>query len=366
MRLRIALFLCLVLGGFLQKENSAAAERDQLTESGRLAFVERAQVWTATDIPRMNLREGPGGAGAFRPDELVTCDYVAGPRSGTTPKFSCALADGDVVKVRYGAHNHEVVGSVLATRLLWALGFAADRVYPVRVRCRGCSSDPWNSRGLAAETHDFDQAVIERKPSGHEMSQGKKRAGWAWKELELIDPARGGAPQAHRDALKLLAVLIQHTDTRPQQQRLLCLPGGLTADGQCDKPFLVLHDVGKTFGHANLFNRMGPGSVNFEAWARTPVWKNQTGCAGNLSKSFTGTLGDPEISEAGRQFLASLLRQLTDQQLHDMFEVAGVIRRSPGASAARLASVEEWVAAFNRKRDEIVSRRCSNVSTNGP
>jgi hypothetical protein len=300
----------------------------------------------------MNLREGPGDAGGFRPNELVTCDYVEEPRNGTSPKFSCALANGDVVKVRYGARNGEVEGSVLATRLLWALGFAADRVYPVRVRCRGCSADPWNSRGQAAEIHDFDPAVIERKPAGHEMSLPKKRAGWAWTELDLVDEAQGGAPQPQRDALKLLAVMMQHTDSRSQQQRLLCLPGGLTSSGQCEKPFLMLHDVGKTFGHANMFNRMGPGSVNLDAWAGTPVWSHQAGCVGHLRKSFTGTLGSPHISETGRQFLARLLEQLTDQQIHDLFEVAGVGRRMS-------TSVDDWVAAFKNKRDQITTRQCA-------
>ena len=336
-----------------QKNGAAATPPDQLTESGRLDFIRRAQVWMATDVPNMNLREGPGGAGRFQPNELVTCDYVDEPRQGTSPKFSCALDGGDVVKVRYGTHNSEVQGSVLGTRLLWALGFAADRVYPVRVRCRGCSSDPWHDRGHAAEIHDFDPAVIERKPAGHEMSQGQKRAGWAWTELDLVDENHGGAPQAQRDALKLLAVLMQHTDSRPQQQRLLCSPGGLTSAGRCEKPFLMLHDVGKTFGRANAFNRMGPGSVNFDAWAAIPVWSDRAGCVGHLSKSFTGTLGDPHISEAGRQFLAQLLQQLTDQQIHDLCEVGGVGRNTS-------PSVEDWVAAFKRKRDEIAARRCAH------
>ena len=122
----------------------------------------------------------------------------------------------------------------------------------------------------------------------------------------------------------------------------------------------MLHDVGKTFGHANIFNRMGPGSVNFDAWARTPVWSNRTGCVGHLSKSFTGTLGAPHISEAGRQFLAQLLQQLTDQQIYDLFEIAGVVQRTARVTGGRLSpSVDDWVAAFKSKRDQIATRRCA-------
>src|SRR5215510_16494915 len=67
---------------------------DELTESGRLAFIRRAAVWMPTDIANLNLREGPGGAGRFQPNELVTCGYVDEPRQGTSPKFSCVLAGG--------------------------------------------------------------------------------------------------------------------------------------------------------------------------------------------------------------------------------------------------------------------------------
>jgi hypothetical protein len=328
----------------------------QLTRESRLAFIRRAQIWTRTDVPTMNLRLGPGGPGAFQPNEMVVCDYVERPMHGATRKFHCALREGDVVKVRYGARNGEVQGSVLATRLLWALGFEADRVYPVRVTCRGCSSDPWQSRRRVSGEHVFDPAVIERKPHGHEMREGKKKAGWGWRDLDLVDASQGGAPVQQRDALKLLAVFMQHTDTKPAQQRLLCLPGGLTAGGRCDKPFLMLHDVGLTFGHANTFNHNSSGSVNLADWASTPIWRDPAACVGHLSKSHTGTLGDPRISEAGRRFLADLLVQLSDRQLRDLFEVAGAERRQHKSDG--FAPVEEWVGTFKHKRDEIVMNRC--------
>ena len=335
------------------------ASNTHLTKETRLAFIQRAQIWRRTDIPRMNLRTGPGGSGAFQPNEMVVCDYVERPMHGATRKFYCAVREGDEVKVRYGAHNGEVQGSVLATRLLWALGFEADRVYPVRVTCRGCSSDPWQSRRRVSGEHVFDPAVIERKPHGHEMREGNKKAGWSWRDLDLVDPSQGGASVQQRDALKLLAVFMQDTDTKAQQQRLLCLPEGFAPNGWCDKPSMFLHDVGLTFGHANTFNKSASGSVNLHDWASTPIWRNPAACVGHLGKSHSGTLGDPKISEAGRRFLADLLVQLTDRQLRDLFEVAEVERRqfkSDGLSSPGL--VGEWVATFKQKRDEIVMNHC--------
>jgi hypothetical protein len=287
----------------------------------------------------------------------VTCDYVPTPRAGSSKKFNCKLGSGDVVKVRYGADNPEVEGSVLATRLLWALGFGADAAYPVRVICRGCSDDPWNKHDTFEGSNVFDIATIERRPPGHEM-QGDP-AGWAWRELDVVDDASGGAPRAQRDALKLLAVFMQHTDNKAEQQSLHCLPGGLERDGPCTKPFLILHDVGLTFGHANYFNRNVTAGVNFDLWSTTPIWRNREACIGHLSQAKTGTLGDPKIGEEGRAFLAELLTQLSDQQIHDLFESAHVERRSRKPNSAEPpASVDEWVAAFQQKRADITSTRC--------
>ena len=335
-------------------------QKELTTRAERFAFIQKAQVWVPTNVADMDLRAGPQGPGAFQPNEAVTCGYVETKLSGTTPKFECKVGD-DVLKVRYGKNNGEVYGQVLASRLLWALGFGSDEVYPVRVTCRGCPADPWKDHERVAGEHVFDPAVIERKPKGHEMNSDKG-GGWAWVELDLVDEHYGGAPRAQRDALKLLAVFMQHTDNKEEQQRLLCLPDGRTAEGGCDKPFMMLHDVGVTFGQANRFNRGSVGSVNFDQWTRVPIWKGDAAaCVGQLNKSNSGTLGDPKISEAGRQFLADLLVQLSDRQLHDLFDVARVELRSRRPdSDERPATVDEWVAAFTHKRDQIVTSRCQS------
>jgi hypothetical protein len=334
-------------------------QKELRDKEARLAFIRRAQVWAPTNVPAMDLRAGPQDPGAYQPNEAVTCDYVEKKSMpGHTPKFDCAVSETDVVKVRYGANNGKVQGSVLATRLLWALGFGADRLYPVRVTCRGCSPDPWTDRTRVPGERVFDPAAIERKPKGHEMASENK-GGWAWPELDLIDEQAGGAPKAHVDALKLIAVFMQHTDSKEEQERLLCLPGAHTKEGGCEAPFMMMHDVGLTFGQANAFNRVSVGSVNFDQWSKTPVWRDTAGCVGHLTKSLTGTLNDPTIGEPGRQFLADLLLQLSDQQLHDLFAVARVELRSRRPdSKDPPATVDEWVAAFKHKRDEIVNKRC--------
>jgi hypothetical protein len=338
------------------KPDKGPAKDKVLSKDARIGFFRTAQVWTPTAIGELDLRAGPSRKDAFKPDEVVECQFVETKPEGSSKKFHCKVADGEVVKVRYGADNPEVEGSILASRLLWALGFGSDAAYPVHITCHGCSDDPWNKRKMTNDTHTFDAATIERKAPGHEMKANPD--GWGWPELDLVDDTQGGAPRHQRDALKLLAVMIQHTDNKTVQQRLNCQPGGLSDDGMCTKPFLVLHDVGLTFGHANFLNRNVTAGVNFEQWSETPIWRDKAACIGHLSKSSTGTLGDPKISEAGRAFLAGLLDQLSEKQLHDLFEIGHVERRGRKGGAEPPASVDEWVRAFMQKRTEIDATHC--------
>lgn len=97
------------------------------------------------------------------------------------------------------------------------------------------------------------------------------------------------------------------------------------------------------------------GSANFEQWSGGKIWSDAKACVGELSRSHTGTLDHPHISDAGRKFLADLLVQLTDAQLHDLFEVARFPERTGGGP---MATVDEWVGAFKQKRDEIAHATC--------
>src|SRR5687768_18583526 len=196
----------------------------------------RAQVWAPTNVRAMDIRTGPTDKGAFRFQATVTCDYSPKELAGGSPKFACVAGD-DELKVKYGGGNAEVFGEVAATRLMWALGFGADRMYPVRVICRGC---PSSLGGIARENKEFlfDPATIERKMPGREFEPDSS---WSWTELDTVDESRGGAPVAHRDALKLLAVFLQHTDTKPDQQRIVCLgevAGESATAANCARPFM--------------------------------------------------------------------------------------------------------------------------------
>ncbi len=343
----------------------AASRLDAVSPATRLAYLERAQVFRAVPIHSQDLRVGPRGPGAFSFDVTVHCDYVddAGTLSGMTSKFFCRAGD-DVLKVKYGTDNGEVYAETAATRLFWALGFGADAAYPVRISCRGCPIDPWLWKtSLRVPEQHFELATVERKFAGKTI-EAPGVSGWSWQELDLVDSALGGAPVTHREALKLLAVFVQHGDNKAGQQRLVCLPEGVRrgpAGETCTRPFLVVADLGATFGGAGNLSRDGVAKLNFNEWASKPIFRDKAQCVGELNGSLFGTLQHPRIREAGRRFLAARLTKLADRQIADLFVAARVDKREETTTEngrERRVTVDDWLRVFKEKRAQIAEHRC--------
>jgi hypothetical protein len=334
-----------------------------LTAQERQEAISRASVWTPTDIPSIDIKAGPQGPGAYAFNAWVPCKYKQAELGGKSPKFVCETEPGQEVKVKYGARNAEVFGEVLASRLFWALGFAADRMYPVRVRCQGCPADPQANPVPVEGVNVFDPAAIEQKLSGRTLEVSAD-SGWDWSELDIIGPDAPQGARTHREAFKLLAAFIQHIDSKPANQRLFCPAGEDLGEAGCRTPVLMVSDLGLTFGRSGLLVAdMNKNSVSLRDWSQRPIWKDGLTCTAQLSQSFSGTLNNPKISDAGRAFLASLLVQLTDAQIRDLFETARVSQRSSDPSSVPskdgpLGSVDDWVRVFKLKRTQIVEQTC--------
>ncbi|MEO5763076.1 MAG: hypothetical protein ABIR28_12270, partial [Vicinamibacteria bacterium] len=179
------------------------APGEALTESQRNDAISRASVWAPTNIKSVNFKAGPRIDGGYTYNEWIACEYKEKVMSGASPKFTCETKTGDNIKVKYGARNAEVYGEVLSTRLFWALGFAADTMFPVRVRCKGCPPDPKSHPSKTDATQEFDPAAIELRLAGRTM-ETHEDSGWKWSELDNVGPNAPKDARTHRDALKLL------------------------------------------------------------------------------------------------------------------------------------------------------------------
>lgn len=344
----------------------------KLSVAERQQVMEQARVWRPLNTSSLDLVKGPVIPASQRIPAQVACAFVFPdkPLSGMTPKFQCDLGKDDVVKVKYGEKNGEVYAEVAASRLLWALGFQSDVMYPTRVTCRNCPADPFATssadwqRGSPknVSTMEFDPAVIEREGGSAVEVPGYE--GWAFPELDKLGGRAGGATRAELDALKLLAVFIQHSDSKPGQQEIVCQEGRKAKDAKgnetCAEAWLVIKDLGGSFGKATKLNT---SKMKLADWDEAGIWKDAKQCIGDMPRSFTGSLEDPVIGEAGRRFLAERLSQLSDRQIRDLFTVSNVTKRGETIEGAdgkkRPVIVDDWVRVFKRKRAEIAAARCA-------
>src|SRR5688572_15001475 len=144
-----------------RSSSSSESRTDKDAPDSRHLLITRARVWMQTDVARADIRKGPAEPGGFAFMSTISCEYHDEKLGGNSPKFACRVAPDDELKVKYGGANGEVYGEVAATRLLWALGFGADRMYPVKVVCRGCPPVAGAVERLKGAEFILDPAIVE-------------------------------------------------------------------------------------------------------------------------------------------------------------------------------------------------------------
>ena len=398
----IALLAAIALGNVTWAQNDDKAATDQKVKKvfysakDRLNAMHNATLFTPRAVADAAILEGPSQSKKLFQlhfNDKVICDFDApgSQMGGKTPKFSCKItrvesADGTVqtptaeldeepVKVKFGADDNEVYAEIVATRLMWALGYPADAWFPVRVECHNCPENVISGSGSRA-TRTFDPATIVRKYPGHKMYEnGHEEQGWSWKELDTAN----ARPTYERDGLKLLGAFMKHSDNKPPQQRLTCNKVHVDQSTNpftttCDEPVMLVQDVGATFGGGGWFTSNGSAKMNLGVWSGTKLWKKAgtegapKQCQATLSKSLTAHdgLSDPLISEEGRRFDAGLMCQLSDHQIEELFRASRAAQmpeyhnhdgsNKPGADETTV--IRKWAEAFKQKREELASARC--------
>ena len=338
------------------KSEAKAKKAKTISSPERLDALSRATVWQAPPpIAKANFATDPK-----QPRE-ISCTFEIAQMNGTAPKFDCRLPNGDKLRVKYG-RTPEIPGELASTRLLHALGFGADNVELYeKVVCYGCPKEPFltmKTLGLAGaeklygkvmnpKDHEaFEWAAVERKHYGRPIETDEVE-GWSFFEADLIDQKKGGAPRAHVDALRLLAVFLAHWDNKSENQRLVCLSEKDWPDGgKCERPFAMLQDVGSTWG---------PRKVDNKEWAKAPIWSDRASCTASMDAlPYHGATFQPvKISDAGRKHLGGLLSQLSDQQLDALFRGARFDQSTGMFGGVKATPIEEWVKAFKTRVKQI-------------
>ena len=386
----------------LRAEDWSSAPVIVTTHDRRASYLAHATIWRDRGaVSPADMRRGPPGSFPISVEQAAsgiscTFDTPGKDLSGDSPKFLCRSENGQPLRLKYWdpvseTGNREVFAAVVATHLMWALGFNALPSLPLGVSCIGCPENPMSGEGepgvhryLALLQNRIQAPLIV---STHELDQG-----WSWRQLDdsIAALPRGRERQQQRtyfDALTLLGVLLQHGDRKPEQQAIYCdtpvdISGGdLQRSNEptptwlferattplCKQAAVVIVDAGATFGGAGRLSRESTAKMNFEEWRKKPIFLPGRArmCIGNLASSAAaGDEGEPNpiIAEGGRQFLLEQLHRLSPESVRALFEAARVDQLIDRHESAHHDggghSVAEWVTACDEKGREIESRTC--------
>jgi hypothetical protein len=232
------------------------------------------------------------------------------------------------------------------------LGFFADDEWVADVTCPDCEKSLTSSFQGTSFTPFQPAAGIELPlGKGIDVKCNNKDAGAIADSLEGL--RKGGVPAAEIDAFKLWLAFIDHGDTKTDNQKFACLDSEKHSDGtRTCKPGQAVYyvsDMGSTFGY----------NSSSEKKARLDIWKGKDPIkvSGGHCTTTAKSVGDPNISESGRQLLAAGLKRLLDAE-----QSKGTITKVFAASrnAERDQAPAAWTAEFVRKAKTIIDARCSN------
>ncbi len=357
-----------------------AAQQEQkacFTQEERARAEQKAKVWQEPDPgydPALGYNPANGARRGAPPTDsnglALPIKCVANkdetPGAGTTPKFHCSIPgvtddDGALIRYKIKPHfkgqskdrmNGEIYGEFLSSRFSKALGFFADDEWVADVTCLDCEKSltksfqgaPWNPFQPAAGIELALARGIDVKCNGKDSGA---LAGSLQKLLE------NGAPRAEIDAFKLWLAFIDHGDTKTDNHKFACLDSTKNPDGtrSCKPGQAVFYvsDMGSTWGYSSASEK----KATLKGWSGKDPIKVSGGQCSSTAKS----IGDANISEAGRQLLATQLQRLLDAEKQNG-TITRVFRASRNAERDRPA--EEWTAEFIRKANTIINAHCSN------
>ena len=324
------------------------AASSSASRASREQAIRQAQVWLPATVSSQNLKSGPGGPLAFKPGETVTCDFVPKPHGkGSTLKFDCKLPSGRNLKVRYGAGNGEVYAQVAATRLLWALGFPPTACIPSA--SSAAAAPPIRSGSSARHPH-----CPGRVRSGDDRREGRRQdhRDEAGRGL-VVARARGrgrvarrraaGAARRAQAARRVHPTLVN----KAINQRIVCLDAP-----RCSQTVMMMPTSAKPRPRQCLEQRRHRCD-EFSEWAPLPIWKDsKIGCVANLPASW-----ERDAARSADQRRRARVSRRTAQSAQ-RYATARPVRLARVTTRDPHTSIDDWVAAFKRKRAEIANRRC--------
>ncbi len=285
--------------------------------------------------------------------------------------------DADRFKVKYlkPAHpNHdrrfnEVFTELAAGRILWALGFPADHVYPVAsVACVGCTGSPFesnleqNAAALTTAPNLFPMVTVERDIPWTEIDPENDET-WSWRDAARFysNGAWSAQQKLEYDAYRLALGLFNYHNAIDVQNRVACaeFKPGASDPRVCVKPYVFVQDLGSTFGKDKFLFANSRGV--FKDWQSQTVFKNAGSCELRAT-----LLGDRRVLKAAQDVMTERANKLDRATVREIFKVARfdqmdqdqlkrIRETDPNEATVREKALDEWTDVFMQRLAELAS-----------
>jgi hypothetical protein len=265
------------------------------------------------NIAERDLYYGQGGQD-HQPKPPFT--FLREDMHGTNPKFDARDADGKKWRVKLGEESRP---EVVASRLLWAVGYFANDDYVLpQATVTGLKM---KRKSKEAKGDRVSYARFARKPGGQD-----KIGIWEWKD----NPFTGSR---EFDGLRVMMALMNNWDLKDDNNSVY-------VDDKNDRQIFLANDVGASFGTNGLswtrarskgnidsfkgskfITRTTDTEVDFATPAAPVALLTETAGlgAGPYEKRASLDWIGKKIPRDHARWIASLLAQLTHQQLVDAF-----------------------------------------------
>jgi len=229
---------------------------------------------------------------------------------------------------------------VVASRLLWAIGYFANDNYFLRnVPVEGLPAHLKRGEGHVASAGHLDYARLQRRPAGE-----KKEADWDWQHNPLVGTREF-------NGLRVMMALINNWDLKTENNAIV-----IDKDG--NQEYMVT-DVGTAFGaagntftesgsknnleayrHSKFIAKVTPEYVDFNLPQRPPLLHlvDLPHFVHQMRMKWVGS----HIPRADAKWVGSLLSRLSPEQIQDAFRAAGYSREEiAGFTQALQARIAE-------------------------
>jgi hypothetical protein len=287
--------------------------------------------------------------------------------------------DADRFKVKYldqappahGPRFNEVFTELAASRILWALGFPADHVYPVAsVACVGCTATPFESKlkkndaTLGGPPDVFRTVTVEREIPWSEIDPDNDET-WSWRDAAQYYSSGifTAAQKVEYDAYRLALGLFNYHNAIDVQNRVACaeFKAGASNPRVCTKPYIFVQDLGSTFGKDRFLLANLRGDI--AAWRSQTVFKNAAACELRARLE-----GDRQVLEAARALMVERVKALDRDRVREIFRLARfdqmdqkqlkeIRKTEPDEAKVRATALDQWTDVFMQRLAEIATAR---------